>query len=163
MTAGGHIQFNRIAPAQHREQITIGDGEAMAGQPLFIRQRGIDVLQFLLEQRAGNGLIVFRGVRAEQRRKAFMQFGSHVVQPFQGLVTGNGAHGRQQMAVRHLIGDVLHNSHALGEQDVIIQQQRRHLTFRVDQQIIFPVFQLFPCQIHALQSEIQAAFAQGDV
>jgi hypothetical protein len=28
MTAGGHIQFNRIAPAQHREQITIGDGEA---------------------------------------------------------------------------------------------------------------------------------------
>ncbi len=129
MTIGSHIQFHAIAPAQHGEQIAIGDSKAMAGQPLFIFQRRINILQFLLEQRPRDRLIVFRGIRAEQRVKPLCSLGGHVIQPLQGLVAGNGAHWRQQMAVRHLIGDVLHNSHALSEQDVIIQQQRRHLTF----------------------------------
>jgi hypothetical protein len=44
-----------VADALAAEGLKIGDGEAMAGQPLFIRQRGIHVLQFFLEQRAGNG------------------------------------------------------------------------------------------------------------
>ncbi len=163
MTIGSHIQFYSIGPAQHRKQITIGNGEAMAGQPLFVCQRCINVLQLFLKQPPRDRLIVLRGIRAEQRGKAFMQLGGHIVQPFESLIARNRAHRRQQMTIRHLVCDVLHDGYALSEQDIIIQQQRRHLTFRVELQIVFPVFQPFLGQIHALQGKIQTAFAQGNM
>ena len=46
----------------------------------------------------------------------------------------------QQLAVRHFIRQVLHDSHALGQQGAVIQHQRGDLPFGVDGEKIVTVF-----------------------
>jgi hypothetical protein len=55
----------------------------------------------------------------------------------------------------------LHNRHAFGQQGTVIQQQRRNLSFGL--MAIIAVFQTFFHQINAIQREIFAALAQGDM
>ena len=92
-----------------------------------------------------------------------MQLGTDEGQPALQLVTLEAAVGWRELLVRHLVGEILHDRGAFGQQGAVVQLQCRYVALWVDLQEVRAAGRELGLQVNGLELMWKAAFLKDDV
>ena len=149
-------------PVQHGKQVGIGHGEPVVDKVAAVADLARHIRQWRGQCSPGCFLGLARRARCKDGGKALVQLGRCPRQPFHRFVAFKRAGNRRQRACRGLVGHVLQDDLALGEQVTIFQRQRRHIALGIDGPEIVAAFGQLGAQVDALAVKWQAGGDQGD-
>jgi hypothetical protein len=92
-----------------------------------------------------------------------VHFARDVVQPLLHAISLERAVLRREIALRLLIGEVLHDGHAFGEHLAVVELERRHGTLGIDGEVVRAILELLGLGIGALELDGQTGLEGGDV
>src|SRR5207244_11369119 len=110
-----------------------------------------------------DALVLFGGVGLEQRREALMQLRGDEIEPLLQLVALEAAAFRRKACIGLLVGEVLDDRWAFGENLAAIELQRRDVALAVDFQKVTAAVVFLCFEVHLDQLERQSGLAADDV
>jgi hypothetical protein len=119
--------------------------------------------ELLVEGGDGRSLGFRRDGGIEQRAITLVHFRGDVIQQLHEAVTLEGAIGRRQAGLRLLVGDILNDGRAFGEQLPILHDQGRYGALGVDRGEVGAGLGFFALQVDFLGGEVEARFEQHDM
>ncbi len=152
-----------VGPAQHGEQITVGDRELAAHQVVFPGKRAVDVGELARDAVLEKLLHIVGNGRVEQRAEVLVQLGADEVEPLLSAVTLDRPGGRHQVLAGDLVRDHLHDHGSLGQDVAIVHANSGDLPLGIEGHVVAAVFRFLGFQVDFDQIERDSSLFQGDM
>src|ERR1700730_2360517 len=156
------VEVDMLAPAEHGEQVAVGDGELLAHQEALRPYHTLQVVKAGLRLGAHVLLSVLRRILAEQRADPLVHFRVDEAQPFHQTVALHRARSWRELGRGIAVSDVLQHCDVLRQHLAVVERERRHVTLGIHLVEIQAVGGLLGAPIYLDQLELESRLAQGD-
>jgi hypothetical protein len=119
-------------PAQNREAIGVGDGEALTHKIRLPLETPIEISETTLQMANGQLACLVGHRPIPQRVESFVKLRACKIQPFLDPVSLQGSQPRHKMRRWDLIGHILENNGNLGQDITAMKGKRGNIAFGID-------------------------------
>lgn len=160
---GAEVEVDELHPAQHGEQIAVGDAEVFAEQVGLVGEVGVHVAEAAFQVELGGGFPVVLAQRVEEGGGRLVEFGTDEVEPALQAVALDAAVGGRELLFRGEVGDVLDDGRAFGEDFAGVEDQRRHVAAGIDFEVVGAAAGDLGGEVDGFGLVLEACFFEGDV